>query len=417
VNEKPLDTLVGQLASRYDRDGKPLAIADLDQEIVNDLLELGGAELFDELATLSCASITQSTADIDLGLRQDDSGTVARAAHAIAGISAGIGATRLAEVAGTLERLAARGDLRAAGVLGIELAACSMRVRDSLEAHTARAIRVTGHGAIPGLQAVDVPATMTFLIVDDAPATRRFVRAALDTVSSFEVVGEADSGQQAIALASSLQPDLILLDLSLGETDGADILPELIRVAPATRAIILSRNAIEAGQAASVAGAIGYIVKGLKAPDLIDRLAAVIGVPLLLKARGITTDATRAHVDLTRAVIFDADPMTRRTINWVLAESNVHMVSEVSAGDNVEALCSAVQLVQPGLVVLGDVPNASAARLIPRFRALAPDAVFINYATDQPLDDTSLTPWARAVPRGDVERLASCVRDLLSGQK
>ena len=109
--------------------------------------------------------------------------------------------------------------------------------------------------------------------------------------------------------------------------------------------------------------------------------------------------------------------MTRRTINWVLAESNVHMVSEVSAGDNVEALCSAVQLVQPGLVVLGDVPNASAARLIPRFRALAPDAVFINYATDQPLDDTSLTPWARAVPRGDVERLASCVRDLLSGQK
>jgi CheY-like chemotaxis protein/HPt (histidine-containing phosphotransfer) domain-containing protein len=408
---------VGQLASRYDSEGKPLAISDLDQEIVNDLLELGGAELLDELATLSCASITQSTADLDLGLRQNDAGAVARAAHAIAGISAGIGATRLAEVAGTLERLAACGDLGTAGILGIELAECSMQVRESLGAHIARALRMTEHGAVPGFQAGDVPATTTFLIVDDAPATRRFVRAALDTVTSFEVVGEADSGQQAIALARSLQPDLILLDLSLGETDGADILPELIRAAPATRVIVLSGTAIEAGQAPMVAGAIGYIVKGLKPPDLIDRLAAVIGVPLLLKARGITADAPRIRVDLTRAMIFDADPMTRRTINWVLAESNVHIISEVSAGDNVESLCSAVQLVQPGLVVLGDVPHASAARLIPRFRKLAPDAVFITYASNQPLEDTSLTPWVRVVPRGDVERLAWCVRDLLSGQE
>ena len=70
------------------------------------------------------------------------------------------------------------------------------------------------------------------VLVDDAPSTRRLLRSVLDCVASLEVVDEADSGQQAVESAKSLHPDVVLLDLSLPDTDGAEILPELLRVAP-----------------------------------------------------------------------------------------------------------------------------------------------------------------------------------------
>jgi HPt (histidine-containing phosphotransfer) domain-containing protein len=105
---------------------------ELDQSTVNDLLELGGAELMGELATMSCAEIARSTADLDLELSQGDAGAAARTAHAIAGVSACIGATQLAAVARTLERLAANGELGPARALGVELAERSLRVRQAL---------------------------------------------------------------------------------------------------------------------------------------------------------------------------------------------------------------------------------------------------------------------------------------------
>jgi DNA-binding NarL/FixJ family response regulator len=392
-----------------------LAIAGLDQVIVDDLLEMGGEELFYELATLSCADIARSTADLDQGFKQSDADAVARSAHAIAGVSAGIGATRLTEIAGMLERLAMSGDLGSAGSLSLELAECSTQVREALEAHTARNAEVNKPGAKPGAQAVEGTAILKFLIVDDAPATRRFVRAVLDSVSSFEVVGEASNDQEAIELARSLQPDLILLDLLLGDANGADILPDLIRVAPATRVVILSRAPTGAAEAA---GAIGHIVKGLQASELIDRLSAVIGVPLLLKPRDVVdaVSSVPVGVALTRAIVFDADLMTRRTINRVLAESKVQIISEVIPADNaVDVLCSAVQLIGPGIIVLGDVPHVSTARLISRLSELAPDTALINYASDQPFDEGSPASSVHVVPRGDVERLTTCVRDLLTG--
>jgi DNA-binding NarL/FixJ family response regulator len=395
-----------------------LAIAGLDQVIVDDLLEMGGEDLFYELATLSCADIARSTVDLDQGFRQSDADAVARSAHAIAGVSAGIGATRLTELAGMLERLAMSGDLESAGTLCLELAENSTQVRGALEAHMAKSTMVTKPGAATGAQAVEGPAILKFLIVDDAPATRRFVRAVLDSVTSFEVVGEASTDKEAIELARSLQPDLILLDLSLGAANGADILPDLIRVAPATRVVILSRAPAGAAEATLAAGAIGHIVKGLQASELIDRLSAVIGMPLLLKPRH-AAEAVEAiptvHVALARAVVFDADLMTRRTINRVLAESKVQIISEVIPTDNaVDVLCSAVQLIGPGLIVLGDVPHVSPAGLISRLRELVPDTALINYSSDQPLGDANPDPAVHVVPRGDVERLTSCVRDLLT---
>lgn len=118
------------------------------------------------------------------------------------------------------------------------------------------------------------------MLVDDAPSTRRLLRAVLDCVASLEVVAEADSGSQAIESAEKLGPDVILLDLSLPDADGAQILPVLLRVAPEAQIVILSHTSRSAGPELVAAGASGFIEKGLPPYALVDQLSTVLGVPL-----------------------------------------------------------------------------------------------------------------------------------------
>jgi DNA-binding NarL/FixJ family response regulator len=121
---------------------------------------------------------------------------------------------------------------------------------------------------------------LRLILVDDAPSTRRLLRAVLDCVASIEVVDEADSGQQAIESVKALRPDVVLLDLSLPDTDGAQILPELLHAAPEAKIVILSHTSRSAGPELVAAGASGFIEKGLPPYDLVDQLSVVLGVPL-----------------------------------------------------------------------------------------------------------------------------------------
>jgi len=131
-------------------------------------------------------------------------------------------------------------------------------------------------------QAVDMarPVPLRVVLVDDAPSTRRLLRAVLDCVASLEVVAEAASGRQAVESAKTLLPDVVLLDLSLPDTDGAQILPDLLRVAPQAKVVILSHTSRSAGPELVAAGASGFIEKGLAPYALVDQLSTVLGVPL-----------------------------------------------------------------------------------------------------------------------------------------
>lgn len=130
----------------------------------------------------------------------------------------------------------------------------------------------------PAVQLASSP--LRVILVDDAPSTRRLLKGVLDCVPSLQVVGEADSGQKAIESAERLQPDIVLLDLSLPDTDGAQVLPELLRVAPGAKIVVLSHSSRSAGPDLVAAGATGFIEKGLAPYALVDQLSAVLGVPL-----------------------------------------------------------------------------------------------------------------------------------------
>ena len=89
------------------------------------------------------------------------------------------------------------------------------------------------------------------------------------------VVGEAADGNQAIAQAELLQPDVILLDLSMPHRTGLDALPEINRVAPAAKVIILSGFAASLIEDDVVGhGLAGYLQKGIEPDEIIAAIEA-----------------------------------------------------------------------------------------------------------------------------------------------
>jgi DNA-binding NarL/FixJ family response regulator len=99
------------------------------------------------------------------------------------------------------------------------------------------------------------------LIVDDHPLTRDALGALL-TQNGFALAGEASDGEQAIDLARELQPELILLDLSMPGMDGLQALPRLREAAPDCEVVVLTASVAEENLLASIrAGAAGYLLK------------------------------------------------------------------------------------------------------------------------------------------------------------
>jgi DNA-binding NarL/FixJ family response regulator len=99
----------------------------------------------------------------------------------------------------------------------------------------------TGVGMPPELTSSQQGAsTIRVLIVDDHEIVRKGLSAMLAEQEGFEVVGQAGTGNAAVTLAKELQPDIVLLDIFLGNTNGLDIAQQLARGCPKARIVILT---------------------------------------------------------------------------------------------------------------------------------------------------------------------------------
>jgi DNA-binding NarL/FixJ family response regulator len=108
------------------------------------------------------------------------------------------------------------------------------------------------------------------VIADDHALVRDGIRQFLDREDDLRVVGEAATGEEAIALCERLQPDVALLDLRLPGRSGIQVLERLRGPCPRTRFVILSAFDDEEYVAAALeAGAAGYLVKTAPAADLV----------------------------------------------------------------------------------------------------------------------------------------------------
>jgi DNA-binding NarL/FixJ family response regulator len=119
---------------------------------------------------------------------------------------------------------------------------------------------------------------ITVLIVDDHELLRAGLRSRLERESGIAVVGEADSAEQAVVMARALQPDLILLDLLMPRKSGYDAIPELAKVAPQARVLVVSSQAAPSSvRRALSAGAAGYLPKRASDRELVTAIRLVTG--------------------------------------------------------------------------------------------------------------------------------------------
>jgi DNA-binding NarL/FixJ family response regulator len=117
------------------------------------------------------------------------------------------------------------------------------------------------------------------LIVDDAEDIRALLRMKLNREERFEVVGEAADGVDAVEMARTLQPHLVLLDMAMPRMDGLQALPLIREAVPNVRVIVLSGfNQSTLEREALAAGADRYIVKGGSMRDLVDEIEKVLRV-------------------------------------------------------------------------------------------------------------------------------------------
>jgi len=117
--------------------------------------------------------------------------------------------------------------------------------------------------------------TERILIVDDHPLTRDALSGLLSQ-NGFEVVGEAGSGDEAVARAREVAPDLVLLDLSMPEMDGLTALPRLREAAPNAEIVVLTASEDEESLLGAIrAGAAGYLLKSEPPERIVSFLRGV----------------------------------------------------------------------------------------------------------------------------------------------
>jgi DNA-binding NarL/FixJ family response regulator len=116
---------------------------------------------------------------------------------------------------------------------------------------------------------------ITVLVVDDHQLVRAGLTVLLQTASDLEVVGQAADGEQALRLARELQPDVVLMDLSMPVLDGVAATRRLVAEQPGARVVVLTSFAeTERVQQALAAGAIGYLLKDCEPDELMAGVRA-----------------------------------------------------------------------------------------------------------------------------------------------
>jgi NarL family two-component system response regulator LiaR len=134
-----------------------------------------------------------------------------------------------------------------------------------------------------------VTSDVRVLICDDYAPMRSLLRAIIDERPGMAAVGDAADGNEAIAEATRLQPDVILLDLAMPRKTGLQALQEIGRIAPMARIVIFSGFSIASvGKDVMGLGAVSYLQKGASPDAIADAIETA--------ATGVAPVAQRAAV-------------------------------------------------------------------------------------------------------------------------
>jgi DNA-binding NarL/FixJ family response regulator len=118
--------------------------------------------------------------------------------------------------------------------------------------------------------------TIRVAIADDHAVVRQGLRTFLELQDDMEVVGEAEDGDEAVALVEETQPDVVLLDLVMPRVDGIEATRRIRERSPTTRILVLTSFADDHTVLPAVrAGAAGYLLKDVQPPELARAIRTV----------------------------------------------------------------------------------------------------------------------------------------------
>jgi DNA-binding NarL/FixJ family response regulator len=204
--------------------------------------------------------------------------------------------------------------------------------------------------------------TIRILIADDHPVVRDGLVAILSTQPDFEVAAVAEDGQQAVELATTLRPDVILLDLEMPRLDGAAAIRQMRAADPGVRVIVFTAfDTDERILTAVQAGAQGYLLKGAPRQELFKTVRVVHTGGSLLQPvvaskllRQVSREAEASVESLTPRELEVLQLMAQGLQNkeiaaqLVISERTVKfhvsaILGKLGAGNRTEAVTMAVQ--------------------------------------------------------------------------
>ncbi len=178
---------------------------------------------------------------------------------------------------------------------------------------------------------------ITVLLVEDHNIVREGFRQMLGLKANIEVVGEARNGREAVALASKLQPDVILMDIAMPQMNGLEATRQVLKAVPSAKILILSAYSDDAYVAEALkVGAKGFVLKQTSSHDVCRAIEEVHAgktsfSPSVSKRLAVLTPASRNREGV---IVAKACPLTSREteVLQLIAEgmANKQIASELS---------------------------------------------------------------------------------------
>ncbi|MEF3402567.1 response regulator transcription factor [Agromyces sp. CCNWLW203] len=151
-------------------------------------------------------------------------------------------------------------------------------------------------------------AAIRIVVADDHPIVRAGIVGLLESEPGLEVVGEAADGAEAVAVATSARPDLVLMDLRMPQLDGAAATARILADVPGTRVLVLTTYETDDHILAAIeAGASGYLLKAAPQAEIVAGIRAV--------AAGETVLAPSIAAKLVSRVRADASSLAQPSLS------------------------------------------------------------------------------------------------------
>ncbi len=167
------------------------------------------------------------------------------------------------------------------------------------------------------------------VVAEDHQLVRQGIVKLLESTADLEVVGEADDGTQAIALAKSLHPDVMVLDISMPQFDGFQTLAEVRKIIPKPQVVILSMHADPSMiRQALQGGAIGYVVKQSVADELLAAVRAARNGSMFISSGISGVIANNCFVENPQSLLDRLSPREREVVKSIVEGWSTREIAE-----------------------------------------------------------------------------------------